>query len=126
MTQTMRLELTMTCSRRQAQPVVLGRTHVLITADDQHARIIDDPSPESGLHRGRLGQVLELVEPVDHLGVPMVEARAPLPRRLVPVPDEQTARPRVLELDEGASARDRVGDRQIATGNRRREDTRRR
>jgi hypothetical protein len=76
-----------------AQSVVLARAHMLVTADDQHARIIDGSSPESGLHRGCLVQVLELAEPVDNLGVPMVEARAPLARRLVPVPDEQAARP---------------------------------
>ena len=36
------------------QAILFPWLHVLVTADDQHTRIVDGTLPESGLHRGRI------------------------------------------------------------------------
>ena len=98
-----------------SQAIVFSIAQVLVAANNQHACIIDCSSAESGLHGCRIGHVLELVEPVNNLRVTVLEPWAPFPGRFVAVSDEKATRPRVLELDEGTCACDRIRDHHVAT-----------
>lgn len=88
---------------------------VLVSPDYQDPRVSDRPFAKLGLHIGRIGHHLQLVEPIDQLTVTAFESWGLGPERPLALFDEYAVRPGIFEFDKGVSLSLPIADCKIGT-----------
>src|SRR5262245_59903558 len=83
-------------------------------SNDENPSVTDRARAEEGGEGVRLSHVVQFAEPVDDLTKTVVESRRPFARCFPSLLDEQTVRPRILELNEAVAVCDGIADNQIA------------